>query len=67
MNLYIVMEDLGDGDIGLSYFSTEEIANKYIAKNQDWCYYESNPRYLKVDANFKFDDADAEVDEDEEE
>ncbi len=54
MDIYIVMKDLGDGDVGLLYFKTEEEADVYIAKNPDLCYYESNPRYIKVDEHFKF-------------
>lgn len=61
MDIYIVMEDLGDGDIALRYFSTPEIAARYIEQNEDWCYYESNPRRITVDSNFKFNDADVSI------
>lgn len=55
MQIFIVMRDLGDGDVGLRYFSTEEIADRYIQKNEEECYYESNPRMIETD-NFEFDD-----------
>lgn len=55
MDIYIVMEDLGDGDVALRYFKTYDEAESYKEKNIDWCYYESNPRHIRVDENFKFD------------
>ena len=58
MKLFIVTEDLGDGDVGLRYFSTEEKAMEYMEKNEDWCYHESNPRELDVSDmdSFKYND-----------
>lgn len=56
MDIYIVVKDLGDGDVALRYFKTREDANAYSLKNLDWCYYESNPRHIKVDENFEFDE-----------
>lgn len=57
MDIYIVMEDLGDGDVALRYFPTEGEAQQYVKDNDEWCYYEANPRHIKVDENFKFDKA----------
>lgn len=63
MKIYIVTEDLGDGDVGLRYFQTEEEAQSYINKGNndpDYnpCWHESNPRSLDIDAivsgTFKF-------------
>lgn len=58
MDIYIVMVDLGDGDVGLCYFPTYEIACEYIENHHDRCHYESNPRHIKVDNTFKFNKVD---------
>jgi hypothetical protein len=49
MKFWIVMEDLGDGDVGLRYFKEHSAAEEYMEKNEDWCYYESNPRFVDTD------------------
>ena len=49
MYLYIVMEDLCDGDVALRYFKEEQKAQEYIEANEESCYYESNPRMLDTD------------------
>ena len=56
MDIWIVTKDLGDGDVGLYYFSTRELGEAYMAKHEDACWHESNPHHIRVDANFKFDD-----------
>lgn len=56
MKMFIVMEDLGDGDVALRYFQDADEAQQYIDANPDWCYYESNPHFLDTD-KMKFQDA----------
>ncbi len=58
MDIYIVVEDLGDGDVALRYFKTRDEAEMHMENNEDWCHYESNPRHICVDGNFKFDTVD---------
>ena len=58
MNLFIVTEDLGDGDVALRYFSTKEYAERYMKQNEEWCYHEGNPHKVCVDSDFEFDDGD---------
>lgn len=53
MDIFIVMEDLGDGDVALLFFETPEEAATYMEGNE-YCHYESNPRHIKVDKNFVF-------------
>jgi len=55
MKIYIVVRDLGDGDTGLSFFSTKEKAEKYMFHREE-CWYEGNPHEITVDENFKFND-----------
>lgn len=58
--IHIVTEDLGDGDVALRYFSTGVLARAYMDQNDEWCYYESNPRSITVadvGPAFRFDDA----------
>lgn len=49
MKFWIVMEDLGDGDVGLRYFKELSIAEEYMQENEEYCYYESNPRWIDTD------------------
>jgi hypothetical protein len=49
MKFWIVMEDLGDGDVALTYFKEKTAAEEYMKQNEDWCYYESNPRFVDTD------------------
>lgn len=50
MKWYEVVEDLGDGDTNVLRFSTEEKARLYMEANEEWCYYESNPRFVDTDS-----------------
>jgi len=49
MKFWIVMEDLGDGDVVLFYFKEHSAAEDYMEKNEDSCYYESNPRFVDTE------------------
>ena len=54
MKIYIVTEDLGDGDVGLRYFKSSEAAIKYqeyMNKHYDYCcWHESNPHKIDTDS-----------------
>ena len=50
MKIFIVVDDLGDGDVALRYFEDEDKANQYIVANPEWCYHESNPFTLDTTA-----------------
>lgn len=49
MKIYIVMEDMGDGDVCLNYFKTLDEAYEYIHVNSEYTYYESNPRCIDTE------------------
>jgi hypothetical protein len=55
MKIYIVTQDLGDGDVGLRYFPTSELAQAYIDSHEDdleynSCWHDSNPHELDIDS-----------------
>ena len=54
MDIWIVVENMGDGSNALRYFPTRELAVEYMAANYEDTCYEDNPHYIHVDANFKF-------------
>lgn len=54
MKIYIMTEDLGDGDVGLRFFKSEEDTQDYYNQQEskgDYssCWHESNPHCLDLD------------------